>query len=125
MMRDMNHLYRDIPALYEVDFESHGFEWIDCNDAQHSTISYIRRDKHGGFVVVVLNLTPVVRENYRLGVPEAGYYREVMNTDSELYGGSNIGNVGGVDSDAVECMQKPHSIQLTLPPLSCVILRRE
>ncbi len=125
MMRDMNHLYRDIPALYEVDFEPHGFEWIDCNDAQHSTISYIRRDKHGGFVVVALNLTPVVRENYRLGVPEAGYYREVMNTDSELYGGGNIGNVGGVDSDAVECMHKPHSIQLTLPPLSCVILRRE
>jgi 1,4-alpha-glucan branching enzyme len=125
MMRDMNHLYRDIPALHEVDFESHGFEWIDCNDAQHSTISYIRRDKHGGFVVVVLNLTPVVRENYRLGVPEAGYYREVMNTDSELYGGSNIGNIGGVDSDAVECMNKPHSIQLTLPPLSCVILHRE
>jgi 1,4-alpha-glucan branching enzyme len=125
MMRDMNHLYRDIPALHEVDFESHGFEWIDCNDAQHSTISYIRRDKHGGFVVVVLNLTPVVRENYRLGVPEAGYYREVMNTDSELYGGGNIGNIGGVDSDAVECMNKPHSIQLTLPPLSCVILHRE
>jgi 1,4-alpha-glucan branching enzyme len=125
MMRDMNHLYRDVPALYEVDFESHGFEWIDCNDAANSTISYIRRDKHGGFVVVVLNLTPVVRENYRLGVPETGYYREIMNTDSELYGGSNIGNVGGVDSDAIECMQKPHSIELTLPPLSCVILRRE
>jgi 1,4-alpha-glucan branching enzyme len=125
MMRDMNHLYRDIPALYEVDFEPHGFEWIDCNDAQHSTISYIRRDKHGGFVVVALNLTPVPRENYRLGVPEAGYYREVMNTDSEIYGGGNIGNIGGVDSDAVECMHKPHSIQLTLPPLSCVILLRE
>lgn len=124
MMRDMNHLYRDIPALYEVDFEAHGFEWIDCNDAAHSTISYIRRDKHGGFIVVVLNLTPVPRDNYRLGVPESGYYREVMNTDSELYGGGNIGNVGGVDSDDFAWMNKPYSVRLTLPPLSCVVLRK-
>jgi len=125
MMRDMNHLYRDIPALHEVDFESHGFEWIDCNDTAHSTISYIRRDKHGGFVVVALNLTPVVRENYRLGVPEAGYYREILNTDADIYGGSNIGNIGGVDSEEVACMNKSHSIALTLPPLSCVILRND
>lgn len=125
MMRDMNHLYREIPALYEVDFESHGFEWIDCNDASHSTISYIRRDKHGGFVVVAVNLTPVIRENYRLGVPEAGYYREVLNTDSETYGGANIGNVGGVDSEEYPWMNRPHSVRLTLPPLSCVILRKE
>ncbi|MCF7820980.1 MAG: 1,4-alpha-glucan branching protein GlgB [Mariprofundaceae bacterium] len=125
MMRDMNHLYRDTPALYEVDFESHGFEWIDCNDALHSTISYIRRDKHGGFVIVALNLTPVPRENYRLGVPESGYYREIMNTDSEAYGGANIGNAGGVESRAEAWMNRPHSVWLTLPPLSCVILRRE
>ena len=125
MMRDMNHLYRDIPALYEVDFESHGFEWIDCKDTAHSIISYIRRDKHGGFVVVVLNLTPVVREKYRLGVPQAGFYLELMNTDSEAYGGGNIGNVGGVNSQDFACMDKPYSLQLTLPPLACVILRRE
>lgn len=125
MMRDMNHLYLDIPALYEIDFESHGFEWIDCNDAANSTISYIRRDKHGGFVIVALNMTPIARENYRLGVPESGYYREVMNTDSEVYGGGNIGNIGGVDSEEVACMNKPYSVQLTLPPLSCVILRKE
>jgi len=125
MMRDMNHLYREIPALYEVDFEPHGFEWIDCNDTAHSIISYIRRDKHGGFVVVVLNLTPVPREHYRLGVPQAGFYREVMNTDSEVYGGGNIGNAGGVKSEDFTCMNKPNSLQLNLPPLSCVILRRE
>jgi len=125
MMRDMNHLYRDIPALHEVDFDSNGFEWIDCNDAAHSTISFIRRDKHGGSVVVALNLTPVPRDNYRLGVPEAGYYREVMNTDSGLYGGGNIGNVGGVDSEDFAWMNKPYSVRLTLPPLSCVILRKE
>ncbi|MES0370848.1 MAG: 1,4-alpha-glucan branching protein GlgB [Mariprofundaceae bacterium] len=125
MMRDMNHLYRDIPALHEVDFESHGFEWIDCNDAANSTISYIRRDKHGGFVVVALNMTPVAREDYRLGVPESGYYKEVMNTDSEAYGGGNIGNIGGVHSEDFECMNKPYSVQLTLPPLSCVVLHRE
>ncbi len=125
MMRDMNHLYRDTPALYEVDFESHGFEWIDCNDAVNSTMSYIRRDKHGGFVVVALNLTPVPRDHYRLGVPEAGYYRELMNTDAIAYGGGNVGNVGGVDSENVACMNKPHSILVTLPPLSCVILKKE
>ena len=85
----------------------------------------MRRDKHGGFVVVVLNLTPVVRKNYRLGVPQAGFYREVMNTDSEVYGGGNIGNVGGVNSEDFACMNKPYSLQLILPPLSCVILRRE
>jgi 1,4-alpha-glucan branching enzyme len=121
----MNHLYRDIPALYEVDFESHGFEWIDCKDTAHSIISYIRRDKHGGFVVVALNLTPVVRENYRLGVPQAGFYRELMNTDSEVYGGGNIGNAGGINSQNLACMDKPYSLQLTLPPLACVILRKE
>ncbi len=124
MMRDMNHLYREIPALYEVDFEPYGFEWIDCSDAVHSTISYTRRDKHGGFVVVAVNLTPVPRENYRLGVPEAGYYKEIMNTDSSVYGGANIGNVGGVDSEDHAWMNRPYSVRLTLPPLSCVILRK-
>ncbi len=124
MMRDMNHLYRDVPALYEVDFDAHGFEWIDCDDVENSTLSYIRRDKHGGMVVVALNLTPVPRQNYRLGVPEVGYYEEIMNTDAESYGGGNVGNHGGVDSEPVAWMNKPDSIQLTLPPLACVILRK-
>lgn len=122
MMRDMNHVYRDVPALYEVDFDSHGFEWIDCDDAANSILSYIRRDKHGGFVVVALNLTPVTRENYRLGVPEAGFYKEIMNTDAEAYGGGNVGNQGGVQSEDMAWMNKPHSVQISFPPLACVIL---
>jgi len=125
MMRDMNHLYRDVPALHEVDFDSAGFQWLDCNDAERSVLSFIRRDKHGGPVIVALNLTPVARDNYRLGVPLAGHYREIMNTDSEIYGGSNIGNAGGVDSEQLSCMDQSYSINMTLPPLSCVILQSE
>ncbi len=123
MMRDMNHLYKDVPALHEVDFDGAGFQWVDCNDADQSTLSFIRRDKNGGPVVVVLNLTPVPRGNYRLGVPVAGSYREIMNTDSEVYGGSNIGNAGGVNSEAQPWMDQPHSICITLPPLSCLVFR--
>ena len=123
MMRDMNHLYRELPALHEVDFDGAGFQWIDCNDAEQSILSYIRRDKNGGVAVVVLNLTPVVREHYRLGVPQAGFYREVMNTDAEIYGGSNVGNAGGVQAEARPWMDQPHSLVLTLPPLACLVLR--
>ena len=123
MMRDMNHLYKDVPALHEVDFDHAGFQWLDCNDAERSVLSFIRRDKHGGPVIVALNLTPVHRDNYKLGVPLAGHYREVMNTDSEIYGGSNIGNAGGVDSEQQGWMDQPFSINMVLPPLSCVILQ--
>ncbi|RMH60770.1 MAG: 1,4-alpha-glucan branching protein GlgB [Zetaproteobacteria bacterium] len=125
MMRDMNHLYREVPALHEVDFDAAGFEWIDCNDAEQSVLSYLRRDKQGRFVVVVLNLTPVVRHHYRLGVPQPGFYRELMNTDAQAYGGSNVGNAGGVHAEDVAWMGRPHSLLLTLPPLSALILQPE
>ncbi len=123
MMRDMNHIYKNEPALYEVDFDGAGFQWIDCNDASQSVLSFIRRDKNGGAVVVALNLTPVPRHDYRLGVPVAGHYNEIINTDSELYGGSNIGNGDGVDSENYSWMNQYHSILITLPPLSCVIFK--
>ena len=123
LFRSMNHLYKDVPALHEVDFDGGGFQWIDCNDAENSTLSYLRRDIHGGIVVVILNLTPVPRHGYRLGVPKPGHYSEILNTDSELYGGGNIGNAGGVLADDHSWMDQPHSITVTLPPLSCVILR--
>jgi len=123
MMRDMNHLYKDVPALHEIDFGPEGFQWIDCNDAEQSILSFMRRDKNGGPVIVALNLTPVPRYNYRLGAPLAGHYHEVMNTDSELYGGSNIGNAGGVDAEEKPWMDQPYSVEITLPPLSGVILR--
>ncbi len=123
LVRDMNRLYREVPALHEVDFEHHGFEWLDCNDAEHSTLSYIRKDKHGGQVIVVLNLTPVPREGYRLGMSQPGQYNEVLNTDAEIYGGSNMGNAGIVRSEDVPWMNKQHSVVLTLPALSCLVLR--
>ncbi|WP_167631116.1 1,4-alpha-glucan branching protein GlgB [Mariprofundus ferrooxydans] len=123
MMRDLNHLYRDVPALHEVDFDGAGFQWIDCNDAEQSVLSYIRRDKNGGPVVVVLNLTPVPRDHYRLGVPLAGHYNEIMNSDAKTYGGSNQGNAGGVAAEEKPWMNQPYSVSLTLPPLSCLIFR--
>ncbi|WP_018293491.1 1,4-alpha-glucan branching protein GlgB [Mariprofundus ferrooxydans] len=125
MMRDLNHLYRDVPALHEVDFDGAGFQWIDCNDAEQSVLSYIRRDKNGGPVVVVLNLTPVPRDHYRLGVPLAGHYNEIMNSDAKTYGGSNQGNAGGVAAEEKPWMNQPYSVSLTLPPLSCLIFRPE
>ncbi len=125
LMRDLNRLVREVPALHEVDFEPHGFQWIDCNDATQSTLSYLRRDRHGGYVVVVLNLTPIPRLGYRLGVPQDGFYKEILNTDAEVYGGSNMGNAGGVFAEHVAWMNQPCSVQMTLPPLSCLVLRPE
>ncbi|MDQ6993120.1 MAG: 1,4-alpha-glucan branching protein GlgB [Mariprofundus sp.] len=125
MMRDMNHLYKDQPALHEVDFEGGGFEWIDCNDAEQSVLSFERRDKNGGIVIVVLNLTPVVRRDYRLGVPLPGAYSEIMNTDAKIYGGSNLGNAGCVVTQDKPWMDKPYSMNLILPPLSCLMFRPE
>ncbi|MDQ7004172.1 MAG: 1,4-alpha-glucan branching protein GlgB [Ghiorsea sp.] len=124
MMRDMNHLYKDEPALHEVDFDEAGFQWIDCNDAEQSVLSFKRKDKQGNAVIVVLNLTPVPRENYRLGVPQAGLYKEIMNTDAEAYGGSNLGNSGSIEADNQAWMNQQHSIVITLPPLSCVMLKK-
>jgi len=123
MVRDMNHLYQSLPALYEVDFEGHGFEWLDCDNAEESLISFMRKDKHGGAAIVVMNLTPVPRYNYRVGVPVGGYYEERINTDAETYGGSNMGNAGGVQSDLIAAMNKEHSIAINLPPLSCLIFQ--
>lgn len=124
LVRDLNRLFRELPALHELDFSGEGFEWIDLHDSQQSVLSYIRKGRDpGDCVVVALNFTPVPRENYRLGVPRPGYYREILNSDSELYGGSNLGNGGGVQSEAVSWMGREHSVQLTLPPLGAVVLQ--
>ncbi len=123
LTRDLNRLCRETPALHEMDFDAAGFQWIDCNDASQSMLSYIRRDRHGGHVVVLLNLTPVPRHGYRLGVPQSGFYREVLNTDAEVYGGSNTGNGGGVQAEDVAWMDQPHSVRLTVPALSCLVLQ--
>ena len=122
LVRDLNHLYRGIPALHELDCEPEGFEWIDCHDAEQSVISYIRRGKdRDQFVVIVCNFTPVVRRNYRIGVPCGGYYSEIVNTDSEVYGGSGVGNLGGSVAEAVPCHDRPFSLALSLPPLAALV----
>ncbi|RMG29056.1 MAG: 1,4-alpha-glucan branching protein GlgB [Gammaproteobacteria bacterium] len=120
LVRDLNRLYTSLPALHAHDFEAEGFEWIDCHDAAQSVISYQRRHRDD-FVVVVLNFTPVVRHGYRLGVPRAGRYRTLFNSDSSFYGGNDLG-VLAVDSEPVPWMGHPQSIVLTLPPLAGMIL---
>jgi 1,4-alpha-glucan branching enzyme len=121
---DLNALYRREAALHEVDFDWHGFEWLDCSDADASVLSFMRRAKHPeNYLVVVANCTPVLREEYRLGVPEAGFYAEIMNTDAEKYSGTNVGNLGGVHSEAIPWGNRPYSIKLRLPPLATLYLR--
>jgi 1,4-alpha-glucan branching enzyme len=119
---DLNHLYRDLPALHDLDFESGGFEWIDCNDAEHSVLSYQRHARDGSNVIVALNLTPVPREQYRIGLPKNTRYKEILNSDSEYYAGSNIGNAGLIQAEEIQWMGLPYSAVISLPPLAGVIL---
>ncbi|HYO83656.1 MAG TPA: 1,4-alpha-glucan branching protein GlgB [Bryobacteraceae bacterium] len=123
MVRELNRLYRSEPALYEVDFHHSGFEWIDFSDADQSIIAFLRRSRSGSFILVCCNFTPVPRLAYRFGVPEEAFYEEVLNTDSELFGGSNIGNGGLVRSDPVPQHGRSQSISITLPPLAVVAFR--
>lgn len=127
LVRDCNALYRSQPALYELDAEPQGFEWIDFADAEHSVLAFARRgrDRSAPPVIAVLNATPVVRYDYRVGVPAPGSYRELLNTDSEHYGGSNVGNQGSVDSEEIAAHGHAQSIALSLPPLAVVVLRAD
>ncbi len=123
-MRDLNTLYQAQPALYEHDFDYKGFQWIDANDADNSTFSYIRyADDPSDFLVVVCNFTPVVRRDYRIGVPEHGTYSELLNSDSEQYGGGNVGNGGAVQAQDSPSHGMPCSLALTVPPLGILILK--
>jgi 1,4-alpha-glucan branching enzyme len=123
LVHDLNRLYRATPALYELDFSPDGFDWIDWNDRDSSVFSWLRRDHDGNIVVCVTNFTPVIRYDYRIGVPLAGVYTEVINTDSSEYGGSNQGNSGSVDAEDSASNGRPYSLKLTLPPLATLILR--
>jgi 1,4-alpha-glucan branching enzyme len=126
ILTDLNRLYQEQPALYEVDFEGAGFEWIDCHDSSQSVLSYIRKDRSGNRIVAaVFNFTPVPRTGYRIGVPNAGFYREAINSDAEYYCGSNVGNQGGVYSEPVSWMGRPHSIPIAVPPLGALVLVHE
>ena len=122
LVADLNHLYSSSPALYEKDCEASGFEWIDCSNAEQSIYSFVRytgdREK---LVLVVCNFTPQTHHQFRLGVPVSGFYKEVFNSDAEIYGGSNQGNLGGVKSSKVTCNERNDSIEITIPPLSTIM----
>ena len=123
---DLNYLYRSEPALYEVDFSYEGFEWIDFRDTDHSVISFIRKAKDPkDFLVIVCNLTPVPRIGYRLGVPEHCFYKELLNSDSQIYWGSNLGNAGSTHSEEIPWQGRPYSMNIVLPPLSVLIFKPE
>ncbi|MBI5330981.1 MAG: 1,4-alpha-glucan branching protein GlgB [Betaproteobacteria bacterium] len=124
-LRDLNHLYRDLPALHELDFESDGFRWVDCHDADQSVLVFLRRDRKGRAVIVALNFTPVPRQGYRIGCPAPGFWREVFNSDSVFYGGGNLGNGAGLMSEAQPWMGYEQSLVLTLPPLAGVVLAQD
>jgi 1,4-alpha-glucan branching enzyme len=124
-VQDLNHLYRSEPALYEVDFDPAGFRWIDCNDNENSVFSLVRYARDAkDFLILVVNYTPVARSGYRIGVPEAGDYAEVLNSDASVYGGGNVGNAGRVTSEAVAAHGFEQSLSLTVPPLGCLFLKR-
>ena len=125
LVQHLNYTYKNESALWQVDDTYDGFDWIDLHDADNSVVSFLRKSREGDVVVFIVNATPVVRYNYRLGVPESGFYREVINTDGETYGGSNIGNLGGVLSEARAWMGREHSILIHLPPLATVALKLE
>jgi 1,4-alpha-glucan branching enzyme len=122
---DLNRLYRERPAMHELDTRPEGFRWIDCNDSRHSVLTLARVDKAGRVVVAVFNFTPVVREAYRIGVPQAGPWREVLNTDAAEYGGSGVGNAGQVEAAPNPHHGQPASIVLRLPPLGALFFALE
>jgi 1,4-alpha-glucan branching enzyme len=123
LVRDLNRLYRSVPALHELDCEAGGFEWIDCNDTENSVLSYVRKGRDDGAeVIVVCNFTPIERSAYRVGVPRGGLYVELLNSDAVDYGGSGTGNLGALPADDVPFHGRAHSLSLNLPPLGAIVL---
>jgi 1,4-alpha-glucan branching enzyme len=120
---DLNNTYRAEPALHEADCFPDGFEWIDCHDAAASIYAFLRKSRRGDPVLVVCNFTPVVRTNYRVGVPHSGYWREMLNSDSDLYWGSGQGNAGGALAEPVPHHGRPFSLSITLPPLGVLYFK--
>ncbi|MCW5631766.1 MAG: 1,4-alpha-glucan branching protein GlgB [Rubrivivax sp.] len=119
---DLNRLLRESPALHELDFDAAGFEWIDCNDAEASVLSYLRKSRDGRPLLVVANFTPVPRDNYLVGVPLPGFWRERLNSDATPYGGSGVGNQGGVEAVPIGAHGRYHALNLRLPPLALLVL---
>ena len=125
MMKVLNHLYKENAPFWEIDHYYTGFEWIWCDDADNSIVSFVRKDDHGNQILCVFNFTPVVRYNYRLGAPTRGKWKEIFNTDSEMFGGSNVGNFGEVWTQDVPWQNRDCSLNIKLPPLAAVFFRLE
>jgi 1,4-alpha-glucan branching enzyme len=124
LIKDLNALYAATPALYKVDFEPAGFEWIEGGDRENSVVSFLRRGRRAeDLAVFICNFTPVVRRGYRIGVPGGGRYAEALNTDDPRYGGSGVDNAGGVVAEEVPAHGRPYSLSLTLPPLAAIIFK--
>ena len=123
LVTDLNAIYRREPALHRYDFDPQGFAWLDCNDAQHSLLSY-RRMADGDNLVVALNFTPVPHQNYRVGVAQPGRYEVLFNSDSEYYGGSNMGNAGEFYAEEIAWNGQPYSVGVILPALAGIVLQR-
>jgi 1,4-alpha-glucan branching enzyme len=124
-LRDLNRVYREQPALHEQDFVAAGFQWIDGNDSDNSVVTFLRWPESGPPVLVACNFTPVARSGYRVGVPMAGAWRELLNSDAPDYGGGGVGNMGRVTADDTPWHGRSHSVALTLPPLGLVVLAPE
>jgi 1,4-alpha-glucan branching enzyme len=125
LMNDLNKTYSRELALYQVEFDWQGFEWINADDGDMSVVTFLRRARdHNDFMVVACNLTPVIRENYRVGVPEAGFYREIMNSDSAYYEGTDVGNNGGLNAEPIPWDNRPYSLNMKLPPLAGLYFKK-
>jgi 1,4-alpha-glucan branching enzyme len=125
-MADLNRLYRTEPAAWQSDYEPDGFFWIDCSDHENSVFSFVRQSSdRSSQLLVLLNLTPLPRSQYRVGLPQTGFWREVLNSDAAIYCGSNLGNLGGVTAESYQVHQQPCSAAFTLPPLSLLVFRHE
>ncbi len=124
LVADLNAMYRREPALYEQDFSGNGFEWIDCQSADDSVLAYLRKGRNpDDFLVVCCNFTPVVRYRHCVGLPRGGWYQEIFNSDSQYYGGSNVGNHPGVQAEKVAHHGRPHSMHIQLPPLGVAVFK--
>jgi 1,4-alpha-glucan branching enzyme len=125
LVQELNHFYRANPAMYQVDFHHDGFQWVDFRDVEHSVISFLRRAENAeDFLLFCCNFTPVVHERYRIGVPAEGVYEEVFDTDSHLFGGSNLGNPQWIQSQRGPQHGFAQSISVTLPPLAVIAFRK-
>ena len=125
-VKDLNEIYRREPALYELDFEPAGFEWVDFNDVDHSIVSYLRKGSSTpDMILIVCNFTPIAHQQYRVGVPAGGPWRELLNSDAKEYGGSGLGNLGSVEAVAQPLHGRSHSLRLALPPLGVLIFKKE